>query len=132
MVNMVLAPTAVTSNVSLSTGAGAILGATNVKLLSGPTRVDITSLGDDAVKRYPTIKDWSLTFDVVYDHNDTGQADIITKTYTPASATWTIGLSGGHTLAGIGYIESLNYSFDPKEVIRVSVTVKGSGVMAYA
>lgn len=126
-------PTAVGGASSWTYDATAVNGTSNVRITNGPSLVDVTELGDTFVNRFPTIKDWSMSFDMVYDHNDAGQAKLIADTYTPASKqiVFTIG-TGVHTLTGTGIIESFNYTFDPKEVIRISVTIKGDGVLVYA
>lgn len=125
-------PAAVSGNVTFTWNSSTVGGASNLRLTNGPTLVDVTSIGNTYFARYPTIKDWSVTFDLVYDITDAGQAALSTDLYTPASRNLVINLPGAHTLTGAGYIESFDYSFDPKEVIRVSVSIKGTGLMSYA
>jgi hypothetical protein len=110
----------------------AVNGTSNVKITNGPSLVDVTELGDNFVNRFPTIRDWSMNFDMVYDATDAGQAKLIVDLYTPAKKTVIFTIGGGHTLTGSVYIESVNYSFDPKEVVRASVSMKGDSLLVYA
>jgi hypothetical protein len=128
---MVLAPTAV-SSASFTWNSQTVGGASNLRVTNGPTLVDITSIGNGYFARYPTIKDWTVSFDLVYDIADVGQAQLSGDLYTPTKHTLVVNLGGGKTLTGDGYVESFDYSFDPKEVIRASVTIKGSGLLSYA
>jgi hypothetical protein len=127
---MTLAPTAV-STLSFTWNAQTVGGASNLRVTNGPTLVDITSIGDGFMARYPTIKDWTVSFDLVYDIADVGQAQIVADLYTPAKHQIVITVPGGH-LTGSGYVETIDYSFDPKEVARASVTIKGSSLLVYA
>jgi hypothetical protein len=99
-------PLAVGGTSSWTYDGTAVNGTSNVKITNGPALVDVTELGDNFVNRFPTIRDWSMNFDMVY--------------------------GGGHTLTGSVYIESVNYSFDPKEVVRASVSMKGDSLLVYA
>ena len=126
---MVLVPAAVTSSVTFTWNSQTVGGATNLRLTNGPSLVDVTSIGNAYVARYPTIKDWSVTFDLVYDATDVGQAQLIADLYTPAAHALVINIPTSAHLTGTGYVESFDYTFDPKEVIRVSVSIKGSGVL---
>lgn len=128
---MALAPTAV-STVTFTWNSATVGGASNLRVTNGPTLVDITSIGDGYFARYPTIKDWTVSFDLVYDIADLGQIQLSGDLYTPTKHTLVINLPGSNTLTGDGYVESFDYSFDPKEVVRASVTIKGSGVLAFA
>ncbi len=108
-------------------------GATNVRLTNGPALVDVTTIGTAFVARYPVVRDWSITFDMIYDIADPGQYQIVTDAYSSQVArTLVLNLPGSHTLTGSAFIESFDYTFDPKEVIRVSVSIKGTGLMVYA
>jgi hypothetical protein len=129
---MALVPAPVSGNVTVTWDSSTIGGATNFRLTNGPSLVDITSLGDLAVARYPTIKDWSVTFDLVYDVTDAGQAKLVADLYTPASHELIVNIPGSHHLTGSGWVESFDYTFDPKEVIRASVSIKGTGVLVYS
>jgi hypothetical protein len=70
--------------------------------------------------------------DLVYDATDVGQAELITALYTPADETVIITMPGGHSLTGTGFVESFDYTFDPKEVLRASVSIKGNSLLVYA
>ena len=126
---MALVPAAVSGNVTFSWNSQTVGGATNLRLTNGPSLVDITSIGNTYVARYPTIKDWSVTFDLVYDATDVGQAQLIADLYTPALHVLVVNIPTGAHLTGQAYVESFDYTFDPKEVIRVSVSIKGSGLL---
>jgi hypothetical protein len=125
-------PIAVGGTSSWTYDGTAVNGTSNVRITNGPTLVDVTELGDNFVNRFPTIRDWSLTFDMVYDATDTGQGKLIVDLYTPARKVIIFTIGGGHTLTGTGYVESFNYTFDPKEVVRASVTIKGDSLLVYA
>jgi hypothetical protein len=125
-------PLPIKTTFAVSFKAATIGGATNMRLTNGPSLVDITSIGDDYVARYPTISDWSITMDLVYDATDAGQAELITALYTPADEQLIITMPGGHTLTGTGFVESFDYTFDPKEVLRASVSIKGNSLLVYA
>jgi hypothetical protein len=129
-INMVT-PSAV-SAITMSWNSHTIGGSSNVKLANGPSLVDVTTIGLAYLARFPTIKDWSVSFDLVYDITDAGQADLVADNFTPAARTFIVNLPGSHTLTGTGYVESVNYTFDPKEVIRCSVSIKGNSLLVYA
>ena len=129
---MSITPVSVGGNVSLTFDGAVVGGANGLKLTNGPTLVDVTELGDGFVGRFPTIRDYSLNFDLVYDPTDAGQAKLIAAHYTPAKKTMAIALPGGHSLTGSVYIESFAYSFDAKEVVKVSVSMKGTSLLVYA
>jgi hypothetical protein len=128
---MVTAPAAVGGVVSWTYGGTAVLGTTNARLTFGPSLVDVTELGYTYTARFPTITDWSLTVDLVYDEADTGQAKIYTAAYALTSAAIVITITGG-TLTGTCYIESVDYTWDPKEVQRCTVTFKGTSALVFA
>ena len=125
-------PSAVGGQTSWTYDGTVVNGSSNVKITNGPSLVDVTELGDNFVNRFPTIRDWSMTFDIVYDATDAGQAKLITDTYSPARKQMVFSIPGGHTLTGYCYIESLAYTFDPKEVVRASVSIKGDSLLVYA
>ena len=125
-------PAAVTNNVTMTWNSQTIGGASNVRLTNGPTLVDITSIGLAYLARYPTIKDWSVSFDLVYDISDSGQAALNTSFQAATSSAFILNIPSSNHLTGTGYIETFDYSFDPKEVIRVSVSIKGSGLLVYS
>lgn len=125
-------PLAVGGTSSWTYDATTVNGTSNVRITNGPSLVDVTELGDNFVNRFPTIRDWSMSFDMVYDATDSGQGKLITDLYTPARKQVVFTIGGGHTLTGYVYIESVNYTFDPKEVVRASVTMKGDSLLVYA
>lgn len=129
---MSITPLAVAGNVSLTFDGSIVGGADGLKLSNGPTLVEVSELGNNFVGRFPTIRDYSLSFDLTYDPTDAGQAKIITATYAPAAKTVSIALPGGHSLSGSVLIESLAYNFDSKEVVKVSVSCKGTSLLVYA
>lgn len=128
---MTTAPAAVGGVVSWTYGGTSVLGTTNARLTFGPTLVDVTELGHTYMARFPTITDWTLTVDLVYDEADTGQGKIYTAAYALTSASIVITITGG-TLTGTAYIESVDYTWDPKEVQRATVTFKGTSALSYA
>jgi hypothetical protein len=125
-------PLAVGAAASWTYDTTAVGGTYNVRITNGPSLVDVTELGDNYVNRFPTIRDWSMTFDMVYDAGDVGQAKLITDLYTPARKQVVFTIPGPKYLTGYVYVESFNYTFDPKEVVRVSVTMKGDGLLGYS
>jgi hypothetical protein len=128
---MTTAPAAVGGVVSWTFGGTAVLGTTNARLSFGPQLVDVTELGNTFMARYPTITDWTLTVDLVYDEADTGQGKIYTAAYALTKNTIIITITGG-TLTGDTYIESVDYTWDPKEVQRCTVTLKGTSALTFA
>ena len=123
---------AVGGNSSWTYDSTTVNGTSNVRITNGPSLVDVTELGDNYVNRFPTIRDWSMSFDMVYDATDAGQAKLIVDLYTPARKQVVFTIGDTHTLTGYVYIESVNYTFDPKEVIRASVTMKGDSLLSYS
>src|SRR5512137_1457490 len=120
-------PLAVGGTSSWTYDGTTVNGTSNVKITNGPSLVDVTELGDNYVNRFPTIRDWSISFDMVYDVTDAGQTKLVTDLYTPARKQVVFAIGDTHSLTGYAYIESFNYTFDPKEVVRISVTMKGDG-----
>ena len=125
-------PKAVGANSSWTYDGTTVNGTSNVRITNGPSLVDVTELGDNFVNRFPTIRDWSMSFDMVYDATDAGQAKLIVDLYTPARKQVVFAIGDTHSLTGYVYIESVNYTFDPKEVIRASVTMKGDSLLSYS
>ena len=128
---MVTVPAAVGGAVSFTYDGTAVLGCTNARLTFGPSLVDVTELGYTYMARFPTITDWTYTIDLVYDEADTGQAKIYTAAYALTKKEVVITITGG-TLTGTCYIESVDYTWDPKEVQRATVTMKGTSALTYA
>lgn len=128
---MTTVPVAVGGVVSFTYDGTSVLGCTNARLSFGPTLVDVTELGNTFMKRFPTITDWTFTTDLVYDESDTGQGKIYTAAYALTSAQIVITITGG-TLTGTAYIESVDYTWDPKEVQRCTVTFKGTSALSFA
>ena len=128
---MVTVPAAVGGAVSFTYDGTAVLGCTNARLTFGPSLVDVTELGYTYMARFPTITDWTYTIDLVYDEADTGQAKIYTAAYALTKKEVVITITGG-TLTGTCYIESVDYTWDPKEVQRATVTMKGTSALSYA
>ena len=128
---MTTVPAAVGGAVSFTFATTAVLGCTNARLTFGPSLVDVTELGNTYMARFPTITDWTYTIDLVYDEADTGQAKVYTAAYALTSNEIVITITGG-TLTGTCYIESVDYTWDPKEVQRATVTMKGTSALTYA
>jgi hypothetical protein len=97
----------------------------------GPTLVDVTELGYTYMARFPTITDWTFTCDFVYDESDTGQGKIAAAAFALTSNQIVITITGG-TLTGTCYIESIDWTWDPKEVQRATVTFKGTSALVFA
>jgi hypothetical protein len=128
---MTTAPVAVGGVVSFTYDGTAVLGCTNARLSFGPTLVDVTELGNTYMARFPTITDWTFTVDLVYDESDTGQGKVYTAAYALSKDDIVITITGG-TLTGSAYIESVDYTWDPKEVQRCTVTFKGTSALVFA
>lgn len=127
---MTTTPSAV-SNVSFTFDGKSVTGCTNGRMSFGPSLVDVTELGLTYVKRFPTITDWTFTADLVYCEGDDGQGKILTNAYALTSASLVVTITGG-TLTGTCYIESIDYTWDPKEVQRCTVTFKGTSALSFA
>ena len=130
---MTTAPAAVGGVVTVTFGTALVGGVTNARLNFGPTLVDVTELGDTFVSRFPTITDWTLTLDYTIDTSgtDEGQAMIKTAYTTKASKALSIAITGGTLSATKCWVESVDYSADPKEVQRKTVTIKGSSALSF-
>jgi hypothetical protein len=129
---MSVTPQSVAGNVSFTFDGAVVGGANGLKLTNGPTLVEVSELGNGFVGRFPTIKDFSLNFDLTYDPADAGQVKLIAAHYTPVAKAVVISLPGGHSLTGTVYVESFGYSFDSKDVVKVSVSLKGTSLLVYA
>ena len=125
-----ITPKAVCSQVSFTFDGTAVLGCTNARLSFGPQLVDVTELGNCFVNRFPTISDFSATIDLIYDEADTGQGKIYTAAYALTSNALVFTFTDGTVTATV-YIESVDYTWDPKEVQRVTVTMKGTSAISY-
>lgn len=121
------------ASLKVGTDSTEVAGVSNVKLTNKRNMEDITALGDSAVKRYPTIQEWSLTFDLVaFDPTDTGQGVIKTAFESGSSLSIKVYLDSTHYYYGDGFVESMDISIDPKGVIKASVSVQSNGALTYA
>lgn len=115
-------------------GATEIGGVTNVRLSDKNKMVEITALSDTARKSYPTIQDWTLSFDLVaLDLTDAGQTALITAKNNKSTSTFKVTLngSGTHYYSGSGYVESIDISIGADDVIKASVSIQPAGAMTY-
>ncbi len=111
-----------------------ITSAANVRLSDKQNMVEITALGDSARKRYPTIQEWTLSFDLTaFDPTDSSHAALIAAKTDRTSATWKITLdsSGTHYYSGSGFIESIDITIGADDVIKASVSVQSNGAMTF-
>jgi len=111
-----------------------IKGVTNVRLTDKDNTVDITALDDTARIKFPTIQDWSLSFDLVaVDRTDSGQLALFNAKANQTKSTFklTLDASGTHYYSGDGYVESIDISASADDVIKASVSVVPAGSLTY-
>lgn len=121
-------------NVRVKIGSTLIRGAANVKLSDKFNMVDITDYGSAARVRFPTLEEWTLTFDLVsLDFTDDGQAALWSAYRSSTLSTFKIELdpSGTHYFSGNGYIESIDITPNVDDVVRASVTIQSAGALSY-
>lgn len=119
---------------ALKIGSTEIKGVANVRLSDKMNSVDITALDDQSRVKYPTIQDWTLTFDLVaLDLTDSGQQALITAKANRTKSTFKLELdsSGTHYYSGDGYVESIDISAGADDVIKASVSVIPAGALTY-
>ena len=121
---MTLAPTgATTGTVKINTST-VIGGVSNVKFGDKTQMKDVTSLGDSAKMQYPTIQEWNLSFDITYDKDDTGQTALFASKANKTNLPYRVYVNSTkyYACAG-GYVESIEFSLDPSDVTKASVTI---------
>lgn len=119
---------------ALYIGSNEIKGVTNVKLTDKDNTVDITALDDASRVKFPTIQDWSLSFDLVaVDRTDTGQSALFAAKsgQTKSLFKLTLDASGTHYYSGYGYVESIDISASADDVIKASVSIVPAGELTY-
>lgn len=118
---------------SLKLGPTTINGATNVRISDKMNLVEITALGDAARRRYPTIQEWSITFDIpAVDFSDTSHVALFNAYYDKTVGTWRVNLNQAGTVyySGDGYIESIDTTVNADDVVKASVTIQSSGALS--
>jgi len=110
---------------------GTIIGGTkNVKFGDKNVMKDITSLGDLAKKNYPTIQDWSLSFDLFVQKSDAGQIKLRASKSAKTKLVYLVYLATDiyYTCAG-GYVESFDFSLGSAEdLTECSVSISSADV----
>lgn len=103
----------------------AIGGLSNVKFGDKNVMKDITSLGDTAKKNFPTIQDWSLSFDAKTLKSDAGQVKLRASKSAKTRLVYLVYIASDmyYTCAG-GYVESIDYDLSgAEELSKFSCTI---------
>lgn len=113
-------------------GSDTIGNTANVRLTNKKNMVDVTSLQDSAVKNFPTIQEWSLSFDLTaFDLSDSGQSALMSALTNNTKSTFNVYVDSTHYYSGDGYVESVDINVDAKDVVKASVTISPAGAMTY-
>ncbi|MBT0160585.1 hypothetical protein G4O51_11455 [Candidatus Bathyarchaeota archaeon A05DMB-2] len=113
-------------------GSDTIGNTANVRLTNKKNMVDVTSLQDSAVKNFPTIQEWSLSFDLTaFDLSDSGQSALMSALTNNTKSTFKVYVDSTHYYSGDGYVESVDINVDAKDVVKASVTISPAGAMTY-
>jgi len=102
-----------------------IEGMFNVKFGDKNIMKDITSLGDLAKKNYPTIQDWSLSFDLKLSKEDAGQIKLRASKSAKTKLVYLVYIAADmyYTCTG-GYVESIDSDLSgAEEIVKQSVTI---------
>lgn len=105
-------------------------GVSNVKFGDKNIMKDITVLGDLAKKNYPTIQDWSLTFDMKTLRTDAGQIKLRASKSAKTNLVYIVYINSSmyYTSTG-GFVESIDYNLGSAEDIsECSVSIASFGV----
>ena len=104
-------------------------GVSNVKFGDKNIMKDITVLGDLAKKNYPTIQEWSLSFDMKTLRTDPGQIKLRASKSAKTNLVYIIYINGSmyYTSEG-GFVEGIDYNLAGAEDISdSSVTISSYG-----
>lgn len=113
-------------------GSDTIGNTANVRLTNKKNMVDVTSLQDSAVKNFPTIQEWSLSFDLTaFDLSDSGQSALMSALTNNTKSTFNVYVDSTHYYSGDGYVEGVDINVDAKDVVKASVTISPAGAMIY-
>jgi hypothetical protein len=119
---MTLAPN-VASTGYLKCDGTTVGGVTDCKIGDKDVTQDITSLGDTAKARYPTIQDPTLTFTVVYDKDDAGQDKVIAAKAAKTLYEYKRYLTSTTYYTVSGYVESLDWTALPDGIVMIDVVI---------
>lgn len=120
---MTLAPKAATLG-SVKINNIIIGGTSSVKFGDKTNMKEVTSLGDTAKMQFPTIQEWSLSFDIIYDAADSGQTALFASKTNKTNLPYKVYVTDVkyYSCAG-GYVESIEFSMDASDVSKASVTI---------
>jgi hypothetical protein len=121
---MTLAPTGATNGTIKINTSTVIGGVSNAKFGDKTQMKDVTSLGDTAKMQYPTIQEWNLSFDITYDAADSGQSALFASKANKTNLPYRVYVTATkyYACAG-GYVESIEFSLEPSDVSKASVTI---------
>lgn len=120
----VLAPTGATAG-SIKINNSTIIGGVSSAKFGDKTQMkEVTSLGDSAKMQFPTIQEWSLTFDITYDATDAGQTALFASKANKTNLPYRVYVTDVkyYACAG-GYVESIDFTLDGADVTKASVTI---------
>jgi hypothetical protein len=109
-------------------------GVTDAPITDRVNNVEVTSLGDTAVRRYPTIQDAEFKLSIVYDPNDAGQAKILASKANKTLLTYIRYLDQSSTYYTIDcYVGDIAWSGGPGDVVKMEVTLlpNSAAVLTY-
>lgn len=119
---MVLAP-ALPGSIKIN--GTTIGGVSSAKFGDKTLMKEVTSLGDSAKMQFPTIQEWNLSFDIIYDKDDSGQTALFASKANKTNLPYSVYVTSTkyYACAG-GYVESIDFDLSAgAEVAKASVTI---------
>lgn len=110
-------------------------GVTEASITDRTNSVEVTSLGDTAVKRFPTLQDIDFKISFVYDPNDAGQDKIFASKAARTALQYIRYLNSSTTYYTVTcYVGDIAWSGGPNDVVTCDVTLipASEAVLTYA
>lgn len=111
-----------------------LIGGTSTKISDKNNLVDVTTCGDTARARFPTIQEWSATLDTIVNIQDGGFPQISNLQElkgVPLIAIIYLNQSSDMRFEGYCYIESADINLNPDDVIKQPVSLQGFGPLYF-
>jgi len=131
---MTLAPVAAYLG-SVTVDGTTIGGVTDAPITDKTNNVEVTSYGDSAVKRFPTIADCDFKISFIYDPADPGQDKIFASKAAKTALQYKRYLNASTTYYTITcYVGDISWSGGPGDVVKCDVTLipASAAVLTYA